>query len=255
MGFRFQCPGCNAVRAANDRLLGREIKCPECGGPVLLPTQEQIDQSRAARRLARAEEIERERLLNLLLTNAETDAPTRGDRFSNQEDDEAHEERLTREERALAAATTSFRRPSPPRKEDMDMTPMVDVTFLLLIFFMVTASFSVQKSIQRPAQRNEEPSQNVVIDPEKDKDTVTVQVDEFNAYNVITANGDRTVGSKQDLIVALVDAFAGGTGGQASKLVIEAHENCIHAAVIAALDAGREAKFETFEVTTVEQFD
>lgn len=33
------------------------------------------------------------------------------------------------------------------RVADVDMTSMVDVTFLLLIFFMVTASFSLQKSI------------------------------------------------------------------------------------------------------------
>ena len=30
----------------------------------------------------------------------------------------------------------------------LDMTPMVDVTFLLLIFFMITAAFSIQKSMQ-----------------------------------------------------------------------------------------------------------
>ena len=67
---------------------------------------------------------------------------------------------------------------------------------------------------------------------------------------------DRTVGSKQDLIVALNDAHqASGSGPRPSKLVVQAHEDSIHAAVIAALDAGREAQFESFEVSTVEQFD
>ena len=41
---------------------------------------------------------------------------------------------------------------------DMDMTPMVDVTFLLLIFFMVTAAFSLQKSLQIPAPKDNSPS-------------------------------------------------------------------------------------------------
>ena len=232
--------------------MGREIKCPKCGGPVLLPTQEQIDEARRATAAAKAEQLERERQLSRMLAEAASGPAVSPNLVESEED---ADERLSREERELAAATTSFRRPKPSRKEDMDMTPMVDVTFLLLIFFMVTASFSVQKAIQRPAQRNDEPSQNTVVDPEKDKDTVTVQVDEFNAYNVITADGDRMVGNKQDLIVALADAYASGSAGQASKLVVEAHENCIHAAVVAALDAGREAKFETFEVTTVEQFD
>ncbi len=138
----------------------------------------------------------------------------------------------------------------------MDMTPMVDVTFLLLIFFMITASFSVQKTIQRPAQLNDDASTKAVVQPdEQNPDVVTVQVDEFNAYNIITTSWDRPAGSKQDLIVALNEAHDGDGSGQPSKLVIQAHEDCIHASVIAALDAGREAKFESFEVNTVEQFD
>ena len=39
-----------------------------------------------------------------------------------------------------------------PRKmnrddNEIDMTPMVDTTFLLLLFFMITAAFSLQKSL------------------------------------------------------------------------------------------------------------
>ena len=45
-------------------------------------------------------------------------------------------------------------------EEEMDMTPMVDVTFLLLIFFMVTAAFSVQKVIEVPAPQEQEASTN-----------------------------------------------------------------------------------------------
>ena len=35
-------------------------------------------------------------------------------------------------------------------RPEMDMTSMVDVTFLLLIFFMVTASFIGQRAIEQP---------------------------------------------------------------------------------------------------------
>ena len=87
-------------------------------------------------------------------------------------------------------------------------TGRTDQLFLLLIFFMITASFSVQKSIQRPAQKDEDPSTNVVETPPEDNpDIVTVQVDEFNAYNVITTDSDRVVASKQDLIETTLDAL------------------------------------------------
>ncbi|HUG70447.1 MAG TPA: biopolymer transporter ExbD [Pirellulaceae bacterium] len=40
---------------------------------------------------------------------------------------------------------------------ESDMTPMVDVTFLLLIFFMVTAAFAMQRSMVVPKPGPEGP--------------------------------------------------------------------------------------------------
>lgn len=251
MAMRFECPNCHAVRAVNPRMLGREIKCPECGGPVQLPSPEELAVARAARQQEQQQELALQHALSRVRTQADTSDAI------DERDEEQAQRRMAAEERALAAATANFARPRVESAEDMDMTPMVDVTFLLLIFFMITASFSVQKSIQRPAQKEQEASTQAVEPPPDDAaDIVTVQVDEFNAFSVITSDWDRVVGSKQDLIVALVDAHTVGAGGQIpTKLVIQAHEDCIHAAVIAALDAGREAQFENFEVSTVEQFD
>ena len=67
----------------------------------------------------------------------------------------------------------------------MDMTPMVDVTFLLLIFFMVTAAFSLQKSIEMPRQQTDAPSTSVVEEESEDLDMVEVQVDEFGSFLVM----------------------------------------------------------------------
>ncbi len=265
MAIRFQCPSCQVIRSANPRLLGREIKCPECGQPVQLPTQEQIDEAKREKKRVEQRELAQQRALTQILAQASAEQSFAqqdfADRdFANWDNNEYSAEedaRMAAEERAIAANSANFTWPKPASGEDMDMTPMVDVTFLLLIFFMITASFSVQKSIQRPAQKNEDPStQALETPPDDNPDIVTVQVDEFNAYNIITTDWDRAAGSKQDLIIALNDAHAGGSSGkQPSKLVVQAHEDCIHASVIAALDAGREAQFENFEVSTVEQFD
>ncbi len=247
MALRFQCPSCKSIRAVNKRLLGRRINCPDCNEEIQVPDETEIERQRLQREASRQQaKAARVVLAEEVIATAE-----------DIEEEQDIEDRLTREEKELVAAETNFLRPRPPEKQDMDMTPMVDVTFLLLIFFMVTASFSVQKSIQRPAQKREDPSVNPVQTEDEDNpDIVTVQVDEFNAYNVITVDWDRVAGSKQDLIVALADAHAGGSAGrQPSRLLVQAHEDCMHASVIAALDAGREAQFESFEVSTVEQFD
>lgn len=248
MAIKFQCGNCKTVKAVNSRLLGREISCPECGEPVQLPSADQIEkvkqQKEAEQRAAKLQAGLQAATRRVAQSKPKRKGPS-------------PEERMADEERRLSAASTTFAKPKQVAKEDMDMTPMVDVTFLLLIFFMVTASFSVQKSFPRPAPQDQEPSTNAIQrDPEDNPDLVRVQVDEYNAFNVITTDWDRVVGSKQDLIVALSEAHDGdSSGNQPSKLIVEAHEESIHSAVIAALDAGREANFASFEITTVEQFD
>ena len=51
----------------------------------------------------------------------------------------------------------------PIPEDELDMTPMVDVTFLLLIFFMVTASFTIQKSLQQAHAKSDDPSPNAAL--------------------------------------------------------------------------------------------
>lgn len=251
MGIKIQCPSCKKIRAVNDRLLGREISCPDCGRSIQVPSKEKIDATRKAQQEERqlTERLERQ------LAAIEGIAPRSAGAVrgagnavrvgqSNVELEDEVGEQFARSRTIVAS-------------DEMDMTPMVDVTFLLLIFFMITASFSIQKSIQRPAQKSDQASSRPLVVEDKDNpDIVTVQVDEFNAYNIVTSEWDRPAASKQDLIVALNEAHAGDASGNVpSKLVVQAHEDCLHATVIGALDAGREAKFESFEVTTVEQFD
>lgn len=144
-------------------------------------------------------------------------------------------------------------------KDDMDMTPMVDVTFLLLIFFMITASFSSEKVFEKPPPISDAPSSSAPIEPKEILDTVRVQIDEFNAYTIILPTGDeREASSKQDLLIALGDAKLEMTTGkdeEGMKMLVEAHEECIHSAVVAALDAGREKGFTSFTVSVVEEFE
>jgi biopolymer transport protein ExbD len=251
MGIKIQCPSCKKIRAVNERLLGREINCPDCGKPIQVPSKEKIELARRAKEEERklTEQLEKQ-FAAFSASGASTARVPQTSSYSAAND---HNTNPVED----VPAEEFERTKSIAVGDDMDMTPMVDVTFLLLIFFMITASFSIQKSIQRPAQNNDQASSRPVEAEDKDNpDIVRVQVDEFNAYNIVTSDWDRPAASKQDLIVALNEAHAGDSSGNVpTKLIVEAHEDCLHAAVIGALDAGREAKFESFEVTTVEQFD
>jgi biopolymer transport protein ExbD len=144
-----------------------------------------------------------------------------------------------------------------PHLEDteLDMTPMVDVVFQLLIFFMLTAAFALQKSLTLPKVSDDQPSENVVAKSiESSPEYVIVQVDEFGTFHVFTVDWDEEAPSDQDLHIKLRRAREGSVNGVIpSKLMVEAHGDALHGRVVAALDAGTATGFEEVQLTTVEE--
>ncbi|MEL7267142.1 MAG: biopolymer transporter ExbD [Planctomycetota bacterium] len=145
--------------------------------------------------------------------------------------------------------------PLPPRagdEEELDMTPMVDVTFLLLIFFMVTASFSVQKAIASPAAESDAPSINTTDDEQEKMDQVEVRVNDSNFFE-IQANSlyMEPTPSKSKLIIKLKEA-RDVIGGDAELKVI-VHKDAKLQALVDAMDSGNEAQFTEIKVTQVDE--
>lgn len=138
-------------------------------------------------------------------------------------------------------------------EEEMDMTPMVDVTFLLLIFFMVTAAFSLQKSIEMPKQQTDAPSTSVQEEEVEELDMVELEVDEFGSFLVLAPEWERETPGKQNLISALKEAIAGNQDGM--QLNIKVHEMAKLKVLVDAMDAGTIAGFAKLEVMQVEGFD
>lgn len=50
----------------------------------------------------------------------------------------------------------SFKKRQPEEDDELDITPMIDVTFLLLIFFMVTSTMQQEAQLQVPPARHGE---------------------------------------------------------------------------------------------------
>ena len=138
---------------------------------------------------------------------------------------------------------------------EMDMTPMVDVTFLLLIFFMVTAAFSLQKSFQIPTPKEERPSTQMVTiqDFEDDPDYIVVRIDENSTFYISAAHWDeeREAPSMQDLLIGLKDARTGGDR-IATRLLVIAHGDAWHEKVVMAMDAGTDVGMSDIKLVTVE---
>ncbi len=137
-------------------------------------------------------------------------------------------------------------------ESEMDMTPMVDVTFLLLIFFMVTAAFTLQKTIPMPAE-SQDPSTNPVDKEEDDPDIVHVFVDSLNTYYVRTADWEEEAPSEHEMVVKLRQASEGSNGDKPSTLLIRAHGDALYEKVIAVMDAGSEFEFRQMNVMMTEE--
>jgi len=142
--------------------------------------------------------------------------------------------------------------------DDMDMTPMVDVTFLLLIFFMITASFAMQKSFEIPAPDSDEPStqQRTLEDFEEDPEYVVVRVDSFNTYHVLTSTWDeeQEAPSKQELLIKLREACQSGSV-RPTRMLVVANGEAMHEKVVTAQDAGMEMEMQEVKLVTVEEDD
>jgi biopolymer transport protein ExbD len=136
---------------------------------------------------------------------------------------------------------------------EVDMTPMVDVTILLLIFFMITASVALQRSLAVPKPKDSTPSANArtIEDVENDPDFVTVRVDSFDNYLVLSPDGGEfPIVSKQDLLAKLNDLRDADPPPVA--LMVIAHGDATHERVVAALDCGTAIGIERVMLQTTE---
>jgi biopolymer transport protein ExbD len=128
-------------------------------------------------------------------------------------------------------------RPSTGDDPDMDITPMIDVTFQLIIFFMITATFVVQKTIDMPqAEAADEASRS--------NPTWT---DVAEQYIVVEVRGNRTVtvdgepAGAADLVRVLREV----TRRRAIvEMAMHAHDDVPHELVVKVLDAAAGAQIE-----------
>ncbi|MBC8356801.1 MAG: biopolymer transporter ExbD [Planctomycetes bacterium] len=140
----------------------------------------------------------------------------------------------------------------PTEAAESDMTPMVDVTFLLLIFFMVTAAFAMQRSMVVPKPQGTGLSE-VLPNGEPVPADIIVEVDEFNTFHVTTDNWEQEAPSEHDLVRALRYLRDQKTGNKSlNRMLVKANPDALHEKVVAALDSGAYAGIPEIELLTLE---
>ena len=250
MSIQITCESCNATHLVNDRFAGKRVRCPKCEAVVSIPTTQQAaDLAEKATEVEQPQEADDDQGESEHGKNQPAVAVAAEESKKPIIKSEEPQNTLVDEEEDDEPVLARNRRP----EEEMDMTPMVDVTFLLLIFFMVTAAFSLQKSIEMPRQQTDAPSTSVQEEEVEELDMVEVQVDEFGSFLVMAPEWERETPGKQNLISALREAIAGNSDGM--KLVVKVHELAKLKSLVDAMDAGTIAGYAQLEVMQVEEFD
>ncbi len=130
-------------------------------------------------------------------------------------------------------------------RESSDMMSMVDVTFLLLIFFMVAASFTATQVMPLRAAIADVPVVHTVDD--ESPDTIHVTIDENNNIFVQNEDHDKEVLTRYELFATmrLFNSEKPVLGVQ-----VRAHKNSKHACVVQVCDASRAAGLSEIEVAS-----
>lgn len=243
MAIRFRCSECNQLMSIGSRMAGQMVECPSCGEETLVPLEEADVAAPApvADDAERADDTVEEHVvessdsdIDFLDDEAEAgDSPTTetpplelappaavvGSQTEAEWDEDEEDGPLIRR------AETEL--------EDMDLTPMVDVTFLLLIFFMITASFSLHKTIEVPTPDPEEQGATQSIQKIDDllDDSIKVDIDD---RDIITID-DEPLANPEALVDTLRDKMR---SDQKVELLLRASSAARHGTVVAVVDAG-----------------
>ncbi len=131
---------------------------------------------------------------------------------------------------------------SPDKTElDVNVTPLIDVVFLLLIFFMVSTTFDHESQIEITLP------QATIDTPLKKDSTIEVTV---NAEGIYFVNGQRVVNTQ---LSTLKQAMLKVAKGQSDPpVVLSADANSTHQAVVKVMDAARQLGFVHLSFATTQ---
>ncbi len=128
-----------------------------------------------------------------------------------------------------------FRREEP----SVNLTPLIDVVFLLLIFFMVTTTFREESEIQiNLPQASNKPV-------EHEAQALEVTIDRDGHFFV---NQQALINTQLDTLKRALRELKSDAGNQ--SVIVSADANAPHQAVVKAMDAARQVGLTRLSIAT-----
>lgn len=235
MAIRFRCESCSGLMSISSRKAGAMVQCPTCGEQTHVPMEDVFEAAAEPSLPAVGKQPELKVAVNPNLAADESASPDEHETAAvnnnaNDDDDDTTAFHLRRRTRT---------------DDDMDLTPMVDVTFQLLIFFMVTASFALQKSIEVPTPDPDKKgaAQQLQILEDLEGTSIRVLID---AANVITID-DEPLSDPDRLAETLKDKMR---KEQKTEVLITANAAALHRSVIAVIDAANDVGMQKIRLVS-----
>lgn len=125
-------------------------------------------------------------------------------------------------------------------RTEVNLTPLIDVVFLLLIFFMVTTTFNQQARLRVELP---EASETVV---ESDRDHLEIIIDRSGAYFI---DEKKLLDNRASTIVAALQKLMSEAPAD-TTLIIRADANTPHQSVVTAMDAAARAGLIKVSIAT-----
>ncbi|MEL7312663.1 MAG: biopolymer transporter ExbD [Pseudomonadota bacterium] len=134
----------------------------------------------------------------------------------------------------------------PKEKPEVNLTSLIDVVLLLLVFFMVTTSFKRESSV-------------AINLPQASSDPIEVPVERDVLEITITADGQYFVNNRE-LVNGAADTLRRAIrettdGNTALPVTIIADANATHQSVIRAMDVTADLGFAAVNIATVNSRD
>jgi len=249
MSVEFICHECGRELKANERAVGRKVRCPECATLLVVPDPAEYEEA---------------------LEDVEGDLIDRGEELEPVSEQEAREElepppvvplppvaappkvAARRAERRTADEPPLIL-PARPHPEDLiDMTAMVDIVFFLLIFFLVTSLQALEAVMNLPTPQSAESGVSTsksIADLENDPNYITVRIEDDDSIWV----EDTQVFNDQELALRL-RAARKETDGPRSLLVI-GDADASHGTAVRVFDAGAGAGVNGISLVVQEKSD
>ncbi len=137
-------------------------------------------------------------------------------------------------------------RANPSEGVEINLAPLIDVVFLLLIFFMVTTTFSKESQI-----RVQLPEATSAENPGVAENVLVIQVNKRGEYAVQGTKDDEPQQLVNQRLETLRQALEQSAGNLADPMVlIRADRLAPHESVVRAMDAARLLGFFQMTIST-----